>query len=98
MESRSKVREVESENKDSYFECYDNSDGKPVLIYVDKEITGDSQKKTTLALLPTRSEEEEINNTTKTGFRNDNGNVNTSVQRSNQKFKPPEWLGTIQNF
>ena len=53
------VRKVESDGEDGHFECYDNSDGKPVHVDLDKELMeGDA----TLALLPNRSEGDEVNN------------------------------------
>ena len=54
-ESNSKVRKVESSEKQNDFECYDKSDGKTVHVNIDKEL---AVHKPTLVLLPNRSEEE----------------------------------------
>ena len=83
-------RKAESDIEDSAFECYDESDGKPVHVEVDKEITGSSQKSRRLHCCQNRSGEEEINNNDKTVFGNDNRNGNTSVRRSNGKLKALE--------
>ena len=93
-ESKRKVRKVESDDKDIDFECYDKSDEKPANVDVDKE--GSSRKELTLALFPNKSEE--VNYNGETGVGNDSRDGNTSVRRSNRKFKPPERLGSIQCF
>ena len=56
-ESKMKVRKVESHEEDTGLECYHSSDGSPVNIDVDKEITGNNQKDSRLALLPNKFEE-----------------------------------------
>ena len=91
MEAKSKVQKSESDEEDSGFECYNKSDGKLVHVDVDNEIT---ERDTTLALLPNRSVEEEINNYSEARV----GNGNISVLRSNRIFKPPERLGTVPFF
>ena len=63
-ESKSKVRKVELEEKESDFDCYDKSNGKPVHVNMDKKLAVD---KPTLALLPNRSEEDKININGETG-------------------------------
>ena len=93
-ESKAKIREVESDKKDSDFECSNKSDGKPVYVDVDKEITGSSQKDPTLAFVPNRSEKEEINNNGETG--GENGNAD--VRRSNRTFKPAQQLCSVPCF
>ena len=57
--------------------------------YVDKEIA--ESNKPTLALLPKRSEEEEINNNGETQDRDGK----TNLRRSNRVLKPPERLGNV---
>ena len=83
-ESRPKVRKVAWENEDSDFECYERDEGKPVHVDVYKEM--DESNKPTSALLPNKSEEDEINNNGET--RDRVGNIN--LRRSNRIFKPPE--------
>ena len=92
------VRKVESDDEDSDFDCYDNSNGKPVHVDVDKKITRSSQKEPTFTLLPSRLEEEETNINGETGMGNDNRNGNTRGRRSNWKLKPSEQLGSIPYF
>ena len=89
-ESKSKVRKVELDEEENDFECYDKSDEQPVHVDVDKELAVD---KPTLALLPNRLEEVELNNIGETG----DGDSN-SLRRSNQLFKPPERLGSVPFF
>ena len=91
-ESRPKVRKVDSDEEDSDFENYDRSEGKPVHVDIDKEIT--EGNKPTLALLPKRSENDEINNNGETRDRDGNNNL----RRSNRIFKPPERLGSVPYF
>ena len=91
-DSKPKVRKVDSDEEDSDFECYDRSEGKPVNVDVDREITEGS--KATLALLPNRSEEDEKNNNGET--RDRDGNIN--LRRSNPVFKPSERLGSVPSF
>ena len=67
------------------------SDGKTVHVEVDKEIT---KRYPTLALLPIRSEEEEINNNGQTWGRNSI----VSVRKSNRIYKPLERLGSVPYF
>ena len=62
--SKPEVPKRESDEDDSEFECHNISDGKPVLVDTDKEITVGEPA---LALLPSKSEEEEeINNNSET--------------------------------
>ena len=70
-ESQPKVQKVESNEKDSDFVCYDKSEAKRVHVNIDKETT--ERNKSTLALLPNRSEEDEINNNGET--RDGDGNI-----------------------
>ena len=77
--SKSIVRKVESDEEGKDFKCYSKSDEKPVHIDIDKEVT---EGKPTLALIPNRSEEYEINNNGET--RGGNGKI--SVRRSNRIF------------
>ena len=51
--SKPKVRKVESDEYDSYFESYIKSDDKPVHVDIDKEVT---EVGPALALLPNKSE------------------------------------------
>ena len=39
--SKPKIRKVESDDDDSDFECYNKSDGKPVHVDIDKEVTNE---------------------------------------------------------
>ena len=78
-ESKSKVQKVKSAEEHSDFECCDKSNGKPVHVNVDREIT---ERDPTHALLPNRSEKEELNNNGKTS----GGNGNISVRKSNRIF------------
>ena len=59
-ESDPKVPKVTLNDNDSHFECYDRSDGRMLHVDVDNEMARSS--KPTLALLPNRSEEDEMNN------------------------------------
>ena len=90
-ESKSKVRKVESDEEDSDSDYYDNSDGKPVHVNIDKELAVD---KPTLALLRNRSEEDEIHKNGETG--DNDGKIR--LRRSKRIFKPPERLGTVPFF
>ena len=91
-ESKPKVRKVESDEEDSHFECFDKCEGEPVHVDIDKETT--EGNKSTLALLPNRSEENQINNNGET--RDGDGNI--SSRRSNRIHKPLEWLGSVPYF
>ena len=71
------VRKVDSDEEDSNFECYDRSEKKPVHADFDKELT--EGNKPTLAMLPKKSEEDEIINSGET--RDRDGNMN--LRRSN---------------
>ena len=51
--SKPKARNVESDEDNSDFESYKKSDGKPVYVEIDKEVT---EGGTALALLPNKSE------------------------------------------
>ena len=51
-----------------------------------------------LVLLPKKSEEEVINNNGGMEVGNDTRKGNASVQRSNGKFRPPVWLGSLLHF
>ena len=90
-ESKSKVQKVESDEKESDFECCDKSDGKPVHVNIDKELAVD---KPTPALLPNRSEEDEINRKGETG----DGDGIISLRRSNRILKPPGRLSSVPYF
>ena len=85
--SKPKVRKKESEEDDNEFECYTKSEGKPVHVDIDKEVT---EGREALALLPNKSEEEEIINDRETM----GGDGNISVRRSNRIFEPPDRLGS----
>ena len=63
---------MDSDEEVSDFDCYDRSEGKPVHVDVDKDIT--EGNKPTLELLPNRSEEEETNSNRETRDRNGNSN------------------------
>ena len=65
-ESKPKVLEVESNKQNSDFECYDKSDGKLVHVDTDKRVIEGHQPK--LALLPNRSEKDEITNNGETKY------------------------------
>ena len=91
-ESRPKVRKVASHDDGSDFECYDRSEGKPVHVDVDKDMN--ESNKPTLALSPTRSEKDEINNNDEEQDRDGN----TNLRRLNRIFKPPERLGSVPYF
>ena len=54
-ETKPKLRKVHSDEGNSDIECYDRSEVKPVPLDVDKKFT--AGKKSTLALLPNRSED-----------------------------------------
>ena len=81
-EAYSKVWKVEMDKGYSDFECYDKFDSKPVQIDVDKEIT---ERDPTLALLPKRSEKDEIDNNGET--RVGDGKIN--IRKSLRTFKSP---------
>ena len=90
-ESKPKVRKLESDEDDSGFEFYIKSDGKSVHVDIDKKVT---EGGSSLALLWSRSEEEEmINNGETIG-----GNSNISIRRSNRAFKPPDRLDSVSYF
>ena len=91
-ESRSKVRKVASDDDDSDFERYNRSEDKPVHVDVDKELV--ESNKPTLALVPKKSEENEINNKGETQDRDGN----TILRGSNRIFEPPERLGSVPYF
>ena len=57
--SKPKARKVECDEDDSKFYCYNKSDGKPIHIDIDKEVT---ERGPALALLPNESKEKEIKN------------------------------------
>ena len=77
---------VECDEDKSDFECYNRSDGKPVHVDIDKEVP---EEWPALALLPNKSEEEEINNNGETI----GGDGSISVRRSNRIFKPVDrWV------
>ena len=88
-ESEPIVRKVESDEEDSDLDCSDKSEGKPVHVDIDKETT--EGNKSTLALLPNRSDEVEVNNNGET--RDGDGII--SLRKSNRTFKPPERLGSV---
>ena len=90
--SKPKVRKVESDEEDRDLECYDRSDGKPVHVDIEKEVTEGNNP--TLALLPKKSEENEIHIIGET--KGEDGNI--SARRSNRIFKPPEQLGSVPYF
>ena len=54
-ESKPRIREVEWDGEDSDFDFYDKSEGKPLHVDIDKETT--EGNKSTLTVLPNRSEE-----------------------------------------
>ena len=83
-ESKPKVRKLESDEEDSYFKCYDKSEGKPVHVDIDK--VTNQENKTTLPLLPNKSEGDEIYNDDET--RDGDGDFN--LRKSSQTFKPLE--------
>ena len=89
--SKWKVRKVESDKKDSNFECYNKTDGKPVHLDIDKEVT---EAELTLALLPNRSEDDARNNNGET--RSGKGNI--SVCRSHRIFELVDQLGCVPFF
>ena len=91
-ESKLKVRKTESDEEGSDFDCYDNYEGKPVHVDIDNETT--EENKSTLALLPNRSEKDEIN---KNGETRD-GDSKISLRRSNGMFEPPEQFGSVLCF
>ena len=62
-QSKLKVRKLESDEEGNDFQCYDKSDGNPGHVDIDEEIT---EMDPTLALLPNRSEVEEMNNNIET--------------------------------
>ena len=67
------------------------SDGKPVHVDIDKEVT---KGKPALAILSNKSEEEERNTIGETM----DGNGNISVCRSNRTFKPSDRLCNVPYF
>ena len=85
------VRKVEYDEANSDFECNNKSEGKPVLVDIDKEFIEGGPAP---ALLPSKSEEDEINNSGETM----GGNGSFSVRRSNRTFKPPDRLGSVPYF
>ena len=90
-----KVRKVESDEEDSDLECYDMSEVKLVHVDIDKEATRGN--KSTLALQPNRSEEDEIINNGET--RVVDGNI--GLRRSNRLFRtfePPKRRGSVSYF
>ena len=87
-ESKSNVRKVESDEEETDFECYDNSHGKPVQVNLDIK---QAVNKPSLALLPNKSDWDEINNNIETADVDDN----FGLQRSNRIFKPPKRLGSV---
>ena len=91
LASKSKVPKVDSDEKDSEFDCYNKSDRKPVQVDIDEEVTEGGPA---LALQPNKSGEEEINNNGETM----GGNGNISVRRSNRTFKPTDRLGSVPYF
>ena len=66
----------------------DENAWQPVHVNIDKEV---AEGGPALALLPNKSEEEEITNNCGTL----GGNGNISVRRSNRTFKPPDRLGGV---
>ena len=97
-ESKAKVQIIKPEDKDSNSECYNMSDGKLVRVDVDKKVTGSDEKDPTLALLTNRSEEFETNIIGDVRDRSYSLNQNTTVRRSNRKYKPLERSGNMQFF
>ena len=91
FESRPKVRKVVLDDV-SDFECYNRSERKPVHVDFDKEMA--ESYKPTLALLPNRSEEDEINHNGETQDKEGN----TKLRSSNRIFTPPERLGSVPYF
>ena len=90
--SKPKVRNVDSNEEDSDFECYDKSDGKPPHVHIDKDVTEGTKR--TLPLLLNRSEEDEINNIGET--RDGGGNI--SLRRSNRIIKLHQQLGSVPYY
>ena len=90
--SRPIVRNVALDDNDSDFGCCDRSGGNSVHVDVDKEIA--ESNKLTLALLPIRSKEDEINNNVET--RDTDGNTN--LRGSNRIYKPPERLSSVYHI
>ena len=88
--SKPEVRKLEYDEEKSNFECYNKSDGKPVQVDIDKEVTEGGPA---LALLPSKSDEE-IKNNDETMRRNSNN----SVCRSNRTFEPLDWLRSLPYF
>ena len=85
-----KVRKVKSDEEDSDFECYNESNGKPVHIDIDKELA--EGNKPILTLLLNKSEEDEVNGETKDG----DGKI--SLRTSNRIFKSPKRLDCVPYF
>ena len=77
--SKSNVWKLELDEVGKNFECDNKSDKKPVNIDIDKDVT---EGKPTLALIPNRLEDYEINNNGET--RGGNGKI--SVRKSNRIF------------
>ena len=86
--SKAKVQKVELDEEVGDLECYHKSDGKPVHVDIDKEVT---EREPTLALLPNSSQEGEINNNAETRC----GNGYISVRKSSRLVIPPEQLGSV---
>ena len=87
--SKPKVLEVESNEQNSDFEWDDKSDGKPVHVDTDEKVTKGHQPK--LALLPNRSEKDEMTNNSETGY----GDGKFSLGRSNGIILPPVRLASV---
>ena len=79
-------------DKDSDFECYDQSRGKPGPVDIAKKMA--ESNRPTLTHLANRSEKDEINNNGQTQDRDGN----TILRRLNPLFKQPERLDSIPYF
>ena len=91
--SRPKVRKIASDDEDGDFKFYDRSEAKqPAHVEIEKEVA--ESNKPTLALLPNRSEEDEINNNGEA--RDRVGKIN--LRSSNRICKPPERLDSVPYF
>ena len=88
--SKPQIRKEESDEDNSDFDCYNKSDGKPVHVNIDKEITEGGPA---LAWIPNKSEEETNNNDDTMG-----GIGSFNVRRSNGTFKPPDRLNSVPFF
>ena len=97
FESKQKVQKVELDDEDSdlVISYSDKSNGKPVIVDIDEYVLGSSGKEPTLALLPIKSKAKESKNNGETWVGRNSREGDTSVRRSNRKFKPLEWLGSI---